>query len=400
MCGLACAVGLRRAGIDVTVFEAAPKFDEIGAGVGLGSNALRALQGLGVLEAVLAKVNQTPTQRLFAFISGTGDHEQIYDYAEHFPKNLGTGLGIYRPVFLDALMPLLDSNVAKFNKRCVSVGRADSGRQVMHFADNTTYEADLVIGADGIKSITRDAVVSDSRLGFSNTYAYRGLIPIDALKLAGVKTDVQSRPYCWVGLGNHIITFPIKDQTVLNVVAFVREKETSMSPARPSPWVEVVPQQEVIDGYPGWGNDAKIIFQHLEQPSRWSIHTLYPPLETFVNGKIVLVGDAAHGMLPHLGAGAGQGFEDVYTLCRLLSHPTTTKSNLDAVIKVYDTIRCPRANMVLERSIRMGVIVSSFGPNHYSAEDIRRHLRGMLEPVWLHDLEAEVTGAIEAMGQT
>ena len=65
-----------------------------------------------------------------------------------------------------------------------------------------------------------------------------------------------------------------------------------MSPARPFPWVEAVPQQEMFDGYSGWGNDAKIILQHMKQPSRWSIHTLYPPLETFINGRIVLVGDA------------------------------------------------------------------------------------------------------------
>ena len=71
----------------------------------------------------------------------------------------------------------------------------------MHFADNTTYEADLVIGADGIRSITRDAVISNSRLCFADTYAYRCLIPIDVLKSAGIKTDVQSRPLCWVGLG-------------------------------------------------------------------------------------------------------------------------------------------------------------------------------------------------------
>jgi salicylate hydroxylase len=107
-----------------------------------------------------------------------------------------------RPAFLDALTPFLDSGVTKFNKRCVSVGRASSGRQVMHFADNTTYEADLVIGADGIRSITRRAVVGDGSLGFSNTYAYRGLIPIDTLKLAGLKSDVQFRPHCWVGLGS------------------------------------------------------------------------------------------------------------------------------------------------------------------------------------------------------
>ena len=143
-----------------------------------------------------------------------------------------------RPAFLQALMPFLDPHVAKFNKRCVSVGRASSGRQVMHFGDDTTYEADLVIGADGIKSITRKAVVSDSRLGFSNTCAYRGLIPIDTLKLAGIKTDIQSRPHCWVGFGRvihyftwdsepkltlhdhiqHMITFPIKDNTVVCLI--------------------------------------------------------------------------------------------------------------------------------------------------------------------------------------
>ena len=81
----------------------------------------------------------------------------------------------------------------------------------------------------------------------------------------------------------------------MNVVAFVRAKEQenfTMSPERPAPWVEAVSQQEAIDGYPGWGNDAEIILQHLKEPSRWAIHTLYPPLKTFVNEKIVLVGDA------------------------------------------------------------------------------------------------------------
>ena len=81
----------------------------------------------------------------------------------------------------------------------------------------------------------------------------------------------------------------------MTVVAFVRDKEQekfTLSQERPAPWVEVVPQQEAIDGYPGWGNDAKIILEHLKKPSRWAIHTIYPPLKTFVNGKIVLVGDA------------------------------------------------------------------------------------------------------------
>ena len=189
-----------------------------------------------MLEAVLAQVNTAgPNLRLFTFLSGIGD-EQVYDvsfrdsaseissifqqYAEHSKGNLGIGIYRYthlefffyllvlttgindaRPAFLDALVPFLDSGVTKFNKRCVSLGPTSSGRQVLHFSDHTTYEADLVIGADGIKSVVRNAVVSGGHLVFSNTYVYRGLIPINNLKSAGLKAEVQSRPHNWVGLG-------------------------------------------------------------------------------------------------------------------------------------------------------------------------------------------------------
>ena len=125
-----------------------------------------------------------------------------HNLSEPFYYTNITPINDARPAFLDALLPLLDSGVTKFNKRCVSLGLSPSGRQVIHFKDHTTYEADLVIGADGIKSIIRNSVVSDGHLVFSDTYAYRGLIPIDTLKSAGLKADVQSSPHCWVGLGS------------------------------------------------------------------------------------------------------------------------------------------------------------------------------------------------------
>lgn len=116
------------------------------------------------------------------------------------------------------------------------MGRASSGRPVVHFADNTSYEADLVIGADGIKSATRNAVVSDAQISFSDTHIYRALIPMDDLKSAGINTTVQYRTHCFTGLGKvhtilledpepklifnlikHIITFPIMNNTVVCV---------------------------------------------------------------------------------------------------------------------------------------------------------------------------------------
>lgn len=121
----------------------------------------------------------------------------------------------------------------------------------------------------------------------------------------------------------------------------------TISPELPQPWVEPVDQKELLDAFSGCGNDVSLMLQNMKNPSRWSIHTLYPPLTSYVKGRVVLVGDSvspafqvllscpdssalqAHGMLPHLGAGVGQGFEDVYTLCRLLAHPRTNKSSLD-----------------------------------------------------------------------
>ncbi|KAF4611487.1 hypothetical protein D9613_004134 [Agrocybe pediades] len=398
-------LGLANAGLNVQVFEAASKFGEVGAGLGISLNAIRALEGLGVMKAVLTRTHQSkPTPFLFSFLAGTND-EQIFHYSESSGGQNSEGVGLYRPTFLEALMPLLDPKHIQFNKRCTSVERLPSGRHLLRFSDYTTHETDLVIGADGIRSVTRKVVVEDERerLGFSGTYAYRGLIPIDKLKAAGVKTAID-QPQCWVGAGKHIITFPIRDNKILfvklNVVAFLNpHNNTELLPERPHPWVEARDSQEVIDGYSDWEGDGKIIAHHLENPSRWSIHTLYPPLKSFVKDRVVLVGDAAHAMLPHLGAGVGQGFEDVYALCRLLAHPHINKSNLDAALAIYDEIRPPRANMVLQRSIKMGQIYDSYGPCLYDKQEMRAQLTGMYEPIWNHDLLAEVDSALQRLGK-
>ncbi|TFK41951.1 salicylate hydroxylase [Crucibulum laeve] len=396
VCGLTCAATLEKYGIDYAIFEAAPKFGEVGAGVGFGPNAVRVLKELDLLDRIATE--NSPVERSFVFISGTGEHELVHKYAR-YPNSLG--LGVYRPDFLDALAPLIDPSVTHFSKRCISVSPQVSGRHTLHFSDGTTYEADLVVGADGIKSVTRDAVVGldqPKHLSYTNTVAYRGLVPIETLKAAGVKTDLVTTPLCWVGMGKHLITFPIQAAKTLNIVAFVADHALPLQPIEwPSAWVEVVPEEELVDQFEGWGNDAMTILRHMKQPSKWHIHAVNPTLPSFIRENIVLAGDAAHGMLPHLGAGAGQGLEDIFVLCRLLCHEQTNATTLQSVLKAYNSIRPQRANMVSEESSRMGGIYDNFGESGYDIQAMQNQLRGMWEPVWQHDIVMEVDAALELL---
>ncbi|KAK0480944.1 hypothetical protein IW261DRAFT_1475388 [Armillaria novae-zelandiae] len=392
MCGLACAVGLSRSGIRVDVFEAGSKFEEVGAGVGLGPNALRALKGLGLYEVVLSHSDAPrPTFREFLFLSGLDENKVVYDYPPTPEDDLG--LGVYRPVFLDAVASLLEPSTIHFNKRCVSITSTENST-VISFTDGTKHEADLVIGADGIRSVTRNYVVEESvqkHMVFTNTIAYRGLIPLEDLQAAGLQTQLSTRPYY------HFVIYPIHGDKRINVVVFVTKSDIPPQPPLPSPWVAATSDRELQDHFQEWSRDARIIVDHMGASIKWFIHTLDPPLGSYSRGRVVLVGDAAHGMPPYLGAGVGQGFEDVFLLCELLKNDKVTQSNIKDALRAYTEVRLPRANWVLERTTEAGQIYESYQPGMETQEATR--LTNIWDPIWHHDLDADVDRAIEMVSK-
>ena len=196
MVGVACAVRLQRAGLQVDLFESASKFGEIGAGVGLGPNALRALKGLGLYDAMIARAVEEPNMEPFQFISEKEGHEMIYELPTS-PGDSDVGMAIHRAVFLEAVTSLLDAKRTHFHKRLESISQSETlGRTVskLHFQDGTTFEADLVLGTDGIWSSTRAAVAGNlAKPVWTNTVAYRALIPSELVKEANLKTNVFRR---------------------------------------------------------------------------------------------------------------------------------------------------------------------------------------------------------------
>ncbi|KAF4573286.1 hypothetical protein EYR36_007797 [Pleurotus pulmonarius] len=441
MCGLVCAYALAKAGVAVEVFEAAAEFGEVGAGVGLGESQDLKFQSLSGLSLIIVTVtfldpdatgsprsqceHTSPILRPFIFVSGYDAQEVIYDYPVGEEDR---GLPIHRTLterlvsraaFLNAIIGISDMKIAHVNKRCIAIEHTSTSEpgSTLLFSDGTSHRAHLIIGADGIKSTIRQYVVdalagsaetSDNssnnnnnkhNLAFSGTSAYRGLLPNSTVVAAGVKIDLTL-----MQLSQHIITFPIQAGRIINVVAFstITREDSAGGPLDelPHPWVQPVAKQELIETFQagGWPaeSDAIKLLNCMEKPSRWSIHTVEPPLSSYVDEErgIALVGDAAHGMLPHLGAGVGQGFEDVVVLTELLTHPETNLSNLPHVLKAYDSIRQPRANMVLEGSARTGRIMERYGKSGYSNEEMRTQLAGMWGPIWHHDLNEDINKAV------
>jgi len=404
VCGLTLAVALAKEGVKFDLYEAASKFGEIGAGIGIGPNAVRILQELELIDDVLARSDeQTLNMRSFLFRSGFGEHEEIYDYPAQ-PDDFG--MGIHRAAFLDALVNKVDPHSTHFNKRCTNIepSGSDSSQLTLRFADGTTASADVVLGADGIKSTVRRAITPDIHHppSFSNTVAYRGLVPIGDVKAAGVKTDLTKRPINFVGKGKHIIVFPIKGDTVINVVAFVTDRSVEIGQANlppEEPWVTPVTKEELLEQYAGWGSDVTGLLGCIQNPNKWSIHVVSPPLKSYVNKRIALLGDAAHGMLPHLGAGAGQGLEDAFVLAKLIGHPQTNKSNVERILRVYDKVRLARSQMVWEGSRSAGDKYEGYGPHGFTTEGLREDFTGIWEDVWHWDIREDVSRAFRAMKQ-
>ncbi|CAL1694064.1 unnamed protein product [Somion occarium] len=405
VCGLTCAIALAKKGVPVDVFESAGEFLEIGAGVGLGPNSVRILRGLGVFEDVLAKSTDPDlNMNAFRFISGYEGHEVLYD--NPLPKE-DCGIGILRFAFLNALVGHFDKSKAHFHKRCTNVtpSAQNPSRLVLAFADGTTYEADLVIGADGIRSSVRSIVTgrpSDANLSFSNTIAYRALVSWDQLKDKGLKTDLTKGMTCFAGKGRHIIVYPINGGKTINVVAFVTNMDGDIPVGNGklplgAQWVCDAPKDELLSKYEEFGSDIKTLLSCVRKSSKWSIHIVYPPLESYVNGRIALVGDSAHAMRTHLGAGAGQGLEDGYVLSHLLGHPSANANNLEQVLQVYDGVRRPRAQEIWERTARTGEIYEGRGPSGFSPEGFTKDLTYNWECVWHHDLDGDIQAAVKQL---
>jgi 2-polyprenyl-6-methoxyphenol hydroxylase-like FAD-dependent oxidoreductase len=312
--GLVLALALRERGIAFEVYEQADQLREIGAAVALSANGTRELRRLGVGDEVEA-VSVVPSALVIRrWDSGEiiADHPMGRDGA--YEAAFGAPYyGVHRVALLQALGDRLAGEGLNLGRRCVAIDEPASGAE-LRFADGGSAAADVVVGADGVHSAIRPHVAGPVRGRYSGTVGYRGLVPVEQMPSLPDATPLQF----WAGPGRHLLHYAIDGGRTVNFLAVVRASEWTTDA-----WTEECSVSDAVDAFAGWHPAVTEMVGATEVGARWALHDL-APLERWHTDRAVLIGDAAHAMVPHQGQGANQTIEDAIVLADCLADAEAT----------------------------------------------------------------------------
>lgn len=379
--GLTAALALDRAGIEVDVYEQGDAFTEVGAGVTLGPNALRLVHRLGLERQIEAIATWPRGYELRRWHDG----HVIIETHSSGPLRGWKSVTLHRGHLLKVLEESVPRSRLHPGKRCTGV--EERNREVLvSFQDGSQAAADVVIGADGIHSAVRACYHRDQPV-FSGTIAYRGLIPLE--RLPSLDREREQLTF-WLGPRQHFLTFPVASGSLLNLVAFVPADGTWAEES----WTAPGSVDALAEQFEGWVPPVLDVVRALDGTMRWALYDR-EPLPAWSFGRVTLLGDAAHAMLPHQGQGAGQSVEDAVFLARCLA-----RAGIDTVpewLRLYERVRKPRTEQVQQASRRTGEIYRLEDP-----EEQERRAPSMLQTrgdwLWNYDADAAFEQAVGAEG--
>jgi salicylate hydroxylase len=331
--GLTAAIALQQRGFQVVIFEQSKELGEIGAGITMSTNAGRVLDAIGLgddLEAMDA-----PCPNIGALDYKTGAQ------LAYTQNNLDIAPDEYRvasrQVHRADLHKVLVSGLAsdqepvRLDHRLTSIVQND--RHVsFSFANGATETCDVVIACDGLKSVVRDEIFSAEAPKFTGFVAWRGLV--ETTKVPQVDLDPHFAVYS--SADKMFARYPVRNNELINYVAIARKPEFQLEG-----WDNRAEVSEVLAEFEGWHQDVGDIIgaTPADQSKLWALFTR-EPLDSWINGRVTLLGDAAHPMTPFFGMGAAMAIEDAYILARCFE----AEDDWQQALKRYENARLSRAN--------------------------------------------------------
>jgi salicylate hydroxylase len=366
--GVAAAVALGQRGIEAHVYEQAPELKEVGAGVAVHPNGARMLRKLG-LGAELQRFGarwldpqfRHSDGRLVAHWWPNGDPVEIY--------------GMHRADLLQMLIDRVPPEAIHPGHRCVGFSQ-DASRAIVEFANGSQVEVDVVIGADGIHSTLQPFVTEPPPALYSGSVAYRGLISAASVNWpAGQMRN-------WLGPGKHFLVFPVRANTLVNYVGFIRSDTLTRES-----WSAAGDPAALAAEFAGWDPLVEAILSNVQACFWWGLYDR-EPLQRWTNRRLTLLGDAAHPMLPHVGQGANQAIEDGVALATLLCQ--SDSASAPRALAAYEHVRRAHAARVQLSSRANGARYDAsqdLGARNAELSNQRR------DRAWMWDYDAEADAA-------
>jgi len=334
--GLTAALALQTRGFAVEVYEQAPQLGEVGAGLTLSPNATHALESVG-LGPALARLASRPSRQAVLHYR-TGEILVDQERGELPKRQYGAD---YYQIHRADLHGMLADAVRANDPAAIRLGHTfvglsqDAGGVEVAFANGAKVRAQVVIGCDGIKSEVRAALWGKTPPRFTGNVAWRGLVPVERLP-QGLRIDPPSAAA--VGVKHSMARYLIRNGTLLNYVAFAEKSGWEVES-----WAVRSEVSELLAEFADWHESFRTFLAATppELCFKWALHDR-DPLKQWTKGRVTLLGDAAHPMLPFLGMGAASGIEDAVVLARAFQAAAT----IEEALARYEGARRERATFI------------------------------------------------------
>ncbi len=351
--GLAAALACAQRGVPVQLLERAPQLSEVGAGIQIGPNVTRILQAWD-LGAALAQVAAFPKQ-LQARDAQTGQVLGTLTLSERAQALYGAPYATIHRADLQALLhrAAQGAGVGMLLGQYVQGWQGSEAAVQVNTVEGLSYQAGALIGADGVWSAVRQQLLGDAPARFTGHLAYRALVAQADLP-AHLRSDQVT---VWMGPRLHVVHYPVRSGQWLNLVAIVH----GAKPVNPNDWDQSGHTQALMQAMGAVGRDLHERLASVPAWRQWALHDRAPlsGASQMAQGRVALLGDAAHPMRPYLAQGAGMAIEDAQALAQCLSVGNAT---MPEQLQAYAEQRWARNARVQARAIRNGRIFHATGP--------------------------------------